>query len=143
MMRHPRSGRRPHSSMKEETRASGESKRDLAGSAQDLRRLAERVEKKSVRSESELNESLARAEYALARQYHIEASESWAKKETSKAGARLKAAAGHLDNALALGGQPDGRKDQQGYPGREGRWARRWRKVWAWPRPTWIRLSMR
>ena len=89
---------------KEETRASGESKRDLAGSAQDLRRLAERVEKKSVRSESELNESFTRAEYALARQYHIETSESWTKKETSKAGARLKAAAGHLDNALAWAG---------------------------------------
>jgi hypothetical protein len=89
---------------KEETRAAGESKRDLAGSAQDLRKLAERVDKKTVKSESELNESFARAEYALARQYHIEASESWAKKETSKTGVRLKAAAGHLDNALVWAG---------------------------------------
>jgi flagellar biosynthesis GTPase FlhF len=89
---------------KEEARASGESKRGLTGSAQDLRKLAERVEKKTVRSESELNESFGRGEYAIARQYHIEASESWAKKETSKAGARLKAAAGHLENALAWAG---------------------------------------
>jgi flagellar biosynthesis GTPase FlhF len=89
---------------KEEAKAAGESKRDLAGSAQDLRRLAETVEKKAVKSEKELDESFARAEYALARQYHTEASESWAKKEASQAGVRLKAAAGHLENALAWAG---------------------------------------
>jgi hypothetical protein len=85
-------------------RAAGESKRGLVESAKDLRKLAEGVENKTVSSESELNESFARAEYAVARQYHIEASESWIKKEASKAGARLKAAAGHLDNALAWAG---------------------------------------
>ena len=89
---------------KEETRATGEGKQKLAYSAQDLRTLADRVEKKSVKSERELDESFARAENALARQYHEQASESWAKKEAVLAGERLRAAAAQLENTLAWTG---------------------------------------
>src|SRR5271157_2125913 len=61
----------------ESTKAAGEAKQDLTSSCQELAVLADRVEEKAVRSEGELDDSFARAEYALARQYHAMASESW------------------------------------------------------------------
>jgi serine protease Do len=89
----------------EEAKATGEAKQDLAQSARDLDRLADRVEKKAVISEKELDDTFARAEYALARYYHAMASESWAKKEASQAGRYLTAAATHLENGLISAGQ--------------------------------------
>ena len=89
----------------ESTKDAGVAKQDLASSGRELAGLAERVEKKAVKSEKELDESFARAQNALARQSHARASESWAKKEAAAAGISLKAAAGHLENALAWEGR--------------------------------------
>jgi hypothetical protein len=51
-----------------------------------------------------LDESLTRAEYALARYYHSKASEAWAKKEVSLAGQYLKTAGMQLEDALTWAG---------------------------------------
>jgi serine protease Do len=89
----------------EEAKATGEAKKELRASAQELLMLAERVENKAVKSEKELNDSFARAEAALARYYHAMASESWAKKETARTGQYLKQAADHVEKALTSAGQ--------------------------------------
>jgi predicted nucleic acid-binding Zn-ribbon protein len=70
-----------------------------------LNRLADRVEKKTVRSEKELNDIFARAEHSLAQYYEAKGSESWTRKETSQAGRDLRASATHLERALTWAGQ--------------------------------------
>jgi serine protease Do len=88
----------------ESTEAAGVAKQDLTSSSQELAGLADRVEKRAVTSENELDQGFARAEHALARYYQARASESWARKEASQAGRYLKAAALQLESALASSG---------------------------------------
>jgi serine protease Do len=92
----------------EEAKATGEAKKELPKSAQELLMLAERVENKTVKSEKELDDSFANAETALARYYHAMASESWAKKEISSAGQYLMQAADHVEKALTSAGEKIG-----------------------------------
>jgi serine protease Do len=89
----------------ESAKAAGDAKQDLIRSAEELDELANKVDKRAVRSEKELDASFARAEAALAKYYHAIASESWAKKEVSVAGRYLGAAVVHVENALNLGEQ--------------------------------------
>ena len=67
--------------------------------------LADKVERKGLGSEKELNDVFARAEHSLAENYEARASESWARKDISQAGRDLRAAATHLESALTWAGQ--------------------------------------
>jgi hypothetical protein len=96
--------------MGESIKAAGEAKQDLIQSAQNLDRLADGVEKKAIGSEKDLDESFARAEYALARYYQSKASEAWARKEVSEAGLYLKDAGIQLEDAFTWAG---GRIDEK------------------------------
>jgi serine protease Do len=86
-------------------KATGEGKQALMTSAEELENLADQVQKGALRSAKELDQAFARAHQALARHYQSKASESWAHRATSEAGQELKAAAGHLENALSWAGQ--------------------------------------
>lgn len=88
----------------EAARATGEGKKTLATSIDELEKLASDVEKGTVKSANDLGKAFARAHHALAVHHHLKASEAWAKKETSKTGHELKAAASHLERALAWSG---------------------------------------
>ena len=94
----------------ESVKAAGEAKQDLIQSAQDLDKLADSVEKKAITSESDLDKSFIRADYALARYYHSKASEAWARKEVSHTGRYLKAAGMQLEDAFRWAG---GRIDEK------------------------------
>jgi hypothetical protein len=84
-------------------RATEAGKKPLMDSIQELEELADSVEKGTVTSTSELGHAFARAHTALATHYRLKAAESWATKETSKAGKALKAAALHLEYSAAWG----------------------------------------
>ena len=88
----------------EAARATGDGKKALTTSIDELKKLASDVEKGTVKSSNDLGKAFARAHHALAVHHHLKASESWAKKETSKSGHALKAAASHLERALAWSG---------------------------------------
>ena len=88
----------------EAARATGDGKKALTTSIDELKKLASDVEKGTVKSSNDLGKAFARAHHALAVHHHLKASESWAKKETSKTGHALKAAASHLERALAWSG---------------------------------------
>ena len=84
-------------------RATEAGKQPLMASIQELEELADSVEKGTVTSTNELDHAFARAHTALATHYRLKAAESWAKKETSKIGKALKAAALHLEYSAAWG----------------------------------------
>jgi hypothetical protein len=86
-------------------RATGEATAALTASIQELEKLAQGVEKGTVASAQELEQAFARADQALARQHYQQASESWARKESKKAGYELKAAATSIEQALAWAGR--------------------------------------
>lgn len=88
----------------ETARATGEGKKTLTASIDELEKLASDVEKGTVKSANDLGKAFARVHHALAFHHHMQASEAWAKKETSKVGHALRAAASHLEKALAWGG---------------------------------------
>ncbi|MDA8240980.1 MAG: hypothetical protein M0Z67_11505 [Nitrospiraceae bacterium] len=86
--------------LKKETEAtSDEGKKALTASAQELDKLADSVEKGAVKSDKELKGAFSRAEHALANNYYLKASDSWARKETKETGYALKSAAEHLEQA--------------------------------------------
>jgi serine protease Do len=89
---------------KEAARATDEGKQVLMESARELDKLANEVQKGTVRSAEELDKAFARSYYALARHDQWMASESWTRKAISETGQDLKAAAVHLESALALAG---------------------------------------
>ncbi|MBN1842609.1 MAG: hypothetical protein JW883_10060 [Deltaproteobacteria bacterium] len=92
--------------MKLETaRAAGDAKKALTASIHKLEKLADDVEKGTVSSARKLSEAFSRAHEALAIQHHAKASEAWAKKQSTKVGRALKAAAMHLESAAAWSGQ--------------------------------------
>ena len=98
--------RKGQSFVKQEAdRATGEAKQTLTASAQELNKLAEELQKRTIHSVKELDEVFARTHHALAKYYQQKASESWTKREISEAGHYLKLAAAHLESALAWAGQ--------------------------------------
>ena len=88
----------------EAARAKGKTKDALTASAKELHTLATKIETGSVKDVHEMNAAVARAHQALAQHHYLKASESWAKKETQKAGHEMKAAMTHVENALAWSG---------------------------------------
>ena len=83
-----------------EGRAEEGREKTFLASQEELRRLAERVEKGSVKSVKELNRALARGSHGLAKYHYLKATESWAKKETAKAGQELDAASTYLASGV-------------------------------------------
>ena len=84
----------------EAARAEDKSKEALASSVEELQRLAGKVEKGGAKSVRELDTAFSRANSALAEYYYRMAKESWARKEASKAGHELRAAAFHLEKGI-------------------------------------------
>ncbi|MGE5304309.1 MAG: hypothetical protein ACM3TN_13435 [Alphaproteobacteria bacterium] len=81
--------------------AKGKVKEALAASSHELQKLAQGVENGTVTSTQDLRRAFARADRALAEQHYQSAAESWSKKEIKKAGRELKAAANHVELAVA------------------------------------------
>ncbi|MGA1845229.1 MAG: hypothetical protein ACMUIS_11765 [bacterium] len=80
--------------------ATKEGKGPLIASSQELEKLADDLESDSVTSVKALDDTFARAHYALARHYHLKAAESHGKQAYKKLARELKAAAKHLKHAL-------------------------------------------
>lgn len=84
--------------MKEESiKASDKGKEALAESGRDLEILSGDVKKGSVTSVKKIEDAFGRAYHALARDAHVKSTESWAKKESAKAGESLEKAANYLE----------------------------------------------
>jgi hypothetical protein len=88
----------------EASRASGEVKPSLNSSAQELAKLAVAARKGTVKNVADADNIFERADHALAQSYQAKAKESWAKKETAKAGYEMKAAALLLDQSAGWAG---------------------------------------
>jgi hypothetical protein len=86
-------------------KASDEGKEALNTSAKELEKLADDVKKGTVTSVKRMEETFARAYVALASDSHIKSTESWAKKETVKAGDALDSANKYLERSFAWAGQ--------------------------------------
>jgi len=84
----------------EAARAEDKSKEALASSAEELQRLADKVEKGATKSVRELDSAFSRANSALAQYYYRKANESWGQKEASKAGHELLAATFQLEKGV-------------------------------------------
>lgn len=89
----------------ESEKASANGKEALTESAKELEKLGNNVKQGTVKSVNRINESFARAYVALARAAHIKSTESWAKKETTKAGDALDSATENLERGFAWAGQ--------------------------------------
>ncbi|HOO39537.1 MAG TPA: hypothetical protein PK350_10975 [Deltaproteobacteria bacterium] len=90
---------------KEVQSANDEGNKALSASIQELGKLADKVEKGAVKSDKELKDSFSRAEHALADNYYLKASESWARKETKETGHALSSAADHIELAAKWSGR--------------------------------------
>ncbi len=90
---------------KEVGNATEEGKKVLTASIQELEKLANDVEKGTVKSKKKLEDAFARADHALAQHHYLKASESWVKKETKNTGNALKNAAQHLEQAAKWSGR--------------------------------------
>jgi len=88
----------------EEVRASGDAKRSLDTSTQELAQLAGEVSKGEVKDVKSLDQAFARADYALALSHRAKASEGWAKKDATKTGYELRAAADFLEQGASRAG---------------------------------------
>jgi hypothetical protein len=86
-------------------KASDKGKEALNTSAKELEKLADDVKKGTVTSVKRIEETFARAYVALASDSHIKSTESWAKKETVKAGDALDSANKYLERSFAWAGQ--------------------------------------
>jgi hypothetical protein len=86
-------------------REHAETQNALRSSADELDRLAGRVEHGDVSSRNELNVAFAHADLALAAHYRAMADEAIANKEHDNAGRWLKAAADSVDDAVCWTGQ--------------------------------------
>ena len=93
--------------MKAETlKASDKGKEALTKSSEELEEiLADDVRKGAVKSTKRIEETFARAYLALALESHIKSTESWAKKETVKAGEFLDSTTYNLEKSIAWAGQ--------------------------------------
>jgi len=89
----------------EAAKASDKGKEALYKSAKELEKLADDVKKGTVTSVKRMEETFARAYVALATDSHIKSTESWAKKESAKAGDALDSANKYLKRSFAWAGQ--------------------------------------
>jgi hypothetical protein len=89
---------------KEAESAGDESKKALTASAQELDKLADSVEKGAVKSDKEMKGAFSRAEHAVASNYYVKATDSWAKKATKETGEALNSAAEHMEQAANWSG---------------------------------------
>ncbi|MEN6623911.1 MAG: hypothetical protein ABFD50_20495 [Smithella sp.] len=89
----------------EAAKATGKGKEALTASANELDKLAERVKKGTVKSEKTLETYFARVDKAMAENYYIKATESWARKEEKKAGENLEKSINYLRSGLARSGK--------------------------------------
>ena len=89
----------------EAAKASDKGKEALNKSAKELEKLADDVKKGAVTSVKRIEETFARAYVALASDSYIKSTESWAKKETAKAGDALDSANKYLERSFAWAGQ--------------------------------------
>jgi hypothetical protein len=89
---------------KEAQSANAKGKKALAASSHELDKMADDVAKGAVKSDKKLKDAFSRAEHALANNYYLKASDSWAKKETKEAGNALNSAAEHLELAADWSG---------------------------------------
>jgi hypothetical protein len=85
-------------SLEQKTVEKGE--QSLAESIESLRQLAARVEKGTVKSVKELDRVFSRVHQTLARHHYLKATETWAKKETTRTGQELRAASDSLESVL-------------------------------------------
>jgi hypothetical protein len=89
----------------EANEATGPDKDGLVAAAGDLRALASRVEKGSVKDVAELNSEFARADNRLAAHYQKMASESWGHQKAGEAGGALGTAAAYFKEATSWTGE--------------------------------------
>ncbi len=89
---------------KEAASARDEGKKALTASVHELDKLADEVEKGVVKSDGKLKGAFSRTEHALANNYHVKATDSWAKKEIKETGHALKSAAEHMEQAANWSG---------------------------------------
>lgn len=86
-------------------KASDKGKEALNASAKELEKLADDVKNGTVTSVKKIEETFARAYAALAFESHIKSTESWAKKQTEKAGDALDSANKYLERGFVWAGQ--------------------------------------
>ncbi len=86
-------------------KAAGKGKDALTASISELEKLAENVKKGTVSSVKILETNFATAYEAMAENYYIKATESWAHKETKKAGENLAESIKYLKLGLAWSGK--------------------------------------
>ena len=82
----------------EAARATAEGKKALLTSAQELKQLADKVDKGAVKDGKELKNTFARVEYAMARHHYLKAAAAWESKESQKVADHLNAAAAYIDS---------------------------------------------
>jgi len=89
----------------EASRASGDVQHSLNSSAEELEKLAvDMTSNRRERSIVEEDQSWGRADRALAQSHQVQAKASWQKKETTKAGYEMKAAALNLEESAEWAG---------------------------------------
>lgn len=89
----------------EAAKASVKGKELLTASSEELEKLSDDVKKGAVTSEKRIEQTFARAYLALAEESHIKSAESWANKETVKAGESLDSATKNLERSFVWAGQ--------------------------------------
>ncbi|MGE5255752.1 MAG: hypothetical protein ACM3KE_03720 [Hyphomicrobiales bacterium] len=82
----------------EAARASGDARKALMDSVQELEKLANEVQKAAVSDLNDLQNVFARAEYALARHHYLKAVELRTKGDAQKTGRELMSAADYVDS---------------------------------------------
>ena len=92
--------RAAHYFVKLQTQAEEKREKAFFASQEALAKLADRVEKGTVKSVQELDQTFAQAAQALAQYHYLRATESWAKKETSRVGRELEAASAYLESGV-------------------------------------------
>jgi len=85
--------------------ATKEGKKGMVTSSIELDKLADEAEKGEVTSVKELDDAFSRAHYALARHYHLKASESGVQEAYDKLVRELKTAVKHLKHAILWSGE--------------------------------------
>jgi hypothetical protein len=87
-------------------RATGDAKQGLDSSVAQLDKLADSVEKGTMKDDQSMAHAFAKADHELAIEHRSKAAESWAHKQYDKAGYELKAAADGLEGAAGwVGGE--------------------------------------
>lgn len=90
---------------KEAESAGIKGKRMLTASGKELDKLADAVEKGAVKSDKKLKDAFSRAEYAVANDQYVKATDSWVRKEAKETGQALNSAADHTEQAAEWSGQ--------------------------------------